>query len=108
MPDLERMAVTRCGLSFSEFWDSTPREFDMLVEQSAYKQQWEMNQVRHIMAAVVNTVVDRKKKPKGFSAKEMMPLSLIDGTGKTKDELETEQEMLQNTFEQMKKRHKDG
>lgn len=78
MPELERRSITRYGLSPSDFWESTPRELDMLMERSAYTQQLEMNHTRHIMASVLNTVVDRKKRPKGFTPTDIMELPMLD------------------------------
>jgi hypothetical protein len=106
LPDLERRAVTRFGLSFSEFWDSTPRELELLLEQSAYNTEMGMNRVRHIMVAVTNTVIDRKKKPRGISPKEVMRLPLIDGRDKTEEEYKSEQEYADDALLIFKARQK--
>lgn len=82
---MEERAVVNFGLSLSEFWDSTPRELDLLTRKSAYRQELEMNQVRHIMTAVYNTVVDRKKKKNGYTVQEVMYLPLIDGEYKKEE-----------------------
>jgi hypothetical protein len=102
---LEKRAVIRFGLSFSEFWDSTPRELEILLEQSAYNTEMGMNRVRHIMSAVTNTVIDRKKKPKGLSPKDIMYLPLIDGK-KTKEDYESEQEAADQALIRFKQRDK--
>ena len=86
MPDLERRAITRFSLSVSEFWDSTPRELELLMEQFDYNVQLEMNQVRHIMASITNTVVDRKKRPQGYKPSEIMYLPLLDGSKISKED----------------------
>jgi hypothetical protein len=85
LPDLERRAVTKFRLSFSEFWDSTPRELDLLMEQSAYYYEFEMNKVRHLMSVHIN--LNRKKGTRAKSVKEIMPLPLIDGNKKSRNEL---------------------
>ena len=77
MPDLERAAVTRYGLSFSEFWDSTPRELDMLMEAEVYRQQLSLNNLRHVMATILNTIP--KKGKSAVDPKRLFHLSLIDG-----------------------------
>jgi hypothetical protein len=105
LPDLERRAVTRFGLSFSEFWDSTPRELEILLEQSAYNTEMGMNRVRHIMVAVTNTVIDRKKKPRGISPKEVMYLPLIDGI-KTEEDYKSEQELADEALVRFKQKDK--
>ncbi len=83
--ELERRSITRFGLSPSDFWESTPKELDMKMEQFVYIQQLEMNHTRHIMAAVANTVVNTKKRPKGFAPKDIMELDMLDG--KSEDQL---------------------
>lgn len=102
MPDLEKRAITRFGLSFSEFWDSTPREYDMLVEQKVYQDQQEMNRVRHIMVTIANSNVSKKKKPQGYSLREMIYLPLIDGL--SEDRVKTEQKKAEDGLARMKKR----
>lgn len=103
MPDLERRAITKFGLSFSEFWDSSPRELEMLIEASAFDQEMAMNRVRHLMATMLNTVVDKKKKPKGYSPQDIMHLPLIDGKRMDKEEAKQMQEEAENALAQIKK-----
>lgn len=99
---MERRAVTKFGLSFSEFWDSTPRELEMLLEQSSYKAESEMNQVRHIMTAIANSV-PRKSKT-AVKPTDIMKLPLIDGRGLTAEEAKTEQEKANEALKRMKAR----
>ena len=104
MPDLERRAVTKFRLSLSEFWDSTPRELELLMEQSAYHYEFEMNKVRHLMVVHIN--LNRKKGARAKSPKEIMYLPLIDGNQKSRDELLAEKEELKRKMELIKKNWK--
>jgi len=101
LPDLEKRAVTRFGLSFSEFWDSTPRELELLLEGRAYEQEMGMNRVRHLMATMLNTV-SRKKY---FKPEDMIKLPLIDGNYKSEDEVKKAQEEAEQALIRFKKRH---
>lgn len=111
---MERKAVTRFGLSFSEFWNSTPRELDLLLEQVTYEREVGMDRVRHIMSAVTNTVVDRKKRKYGFTPQEILRLPLMDGKStKTTEQLYDEKDAAQAALKRMKdqikrKKENDG
>ena len=76
------------------------------MEKSAYRDEFEMNQVRHIMSSVLNTVVNRKVRPRGYSPKDIMYLPLIDGKGSSVEELLAEKEELKVKIGLIKKNWK--
>jgi hypothetical protein len=100
LPDLERRAVTKFRLSLSEFWDSTPRELDLLMEASAYNDEFEMNKIRHIIVTHVN--LSRKKGALAKKPSDIMYLPLIDGKRKSESEVKAELDKLKQTLAKVK------
>jgi hypothetical protein len=82
------------------------------MEQKAYQMELGMNGTRHIMSAIANSVVDKKKRPQGYSPKDIIDLPLIDGRANSAEERQSEQEAAEGALKRRKeidnRQTKDG
>lgn len=76
----------------------------MLFEQRSFEMQLDLNHTRHIMSAVVNTVVDKKKRPRGFAPKDIMHLPMLDD--KSRKDLEQGQKDAEDALKYFKTKFK--